>query len=78
MVYRLCHVASSDLTKHSEKFIKQYLADATSSIPKVQDLASTLISCDLIMEIFQKAKQNVLNAFDVALQNLSIEKNSCS
>ena len=78
MVYRLCHVASSDLTKHSEKFIKKYLADATSSIPKVQDLASTLISCDLIMEIFQKAKQNVLNAFDVALQNLSIEKNSCS
>jgi hypothetical protein len=47
-------------------------------VPQITDLANNLISCDLIMEIFQEAKQNVLNLFDVVLQKILIENNSCS
>ena len=77
-VYRLCHVAKEDLTSTTQKYIKKYIKDTKVKIPKIVDLANNLISCDLIMEVFQEAKQNVLNLFDVALQKLSIENNSCS
>ena len=77
-VYRLCHVAKEDLTSTTQKYIKKYIKDTKAKVPKIVDLANNLISCDLIMEVFQEAKQNVLNLFDVALQKLSIENNSCS
>lgn len=77
-VYRLCHVAKEDLTLNTEKYIKKYISETKTKVPTIVDLANNLISCDLIMEIFQEAKQNVLDLFDVALQKLSIENNPCS
>ncbi len=72
---RLCHVAKEDTTKASDTFVKDYLRVEVDEVPKLKDLSENLISCDLIVETFQKAKQKVLNLFDRELQKLSIEAN---
>ena len=74
-VLRLCHVAKEDTTKASDTFVKDYLRVEVDEVPKLKDLSENLISCDLIVETFQKAKQKVLNLFDRELQKLSIEAN---
>ena len=76
-VYRLCHVADSDITTASKNFIRQYLRGVGLKPPKVTNLLEHLVSSDLIIEVYQRAKQKVLKRIENELEKLSIEKNNC-
>lgn len=76
-VYRLCHVTEEDVNPTSKTFIRNYLRRATTKFPRASELMNHLISCDWIMEIYQRAKQKQLARFEKELEKLSIENNPC-
>ena len=76
-VYRLCHVTEEDVNPTSKTFIRNYLRRATTKFPHASELMNHLVSCDWIMEIYQRAKQKQLARFEKELEKLSIENNPC-
>ena len=76
-VYRLCHVADRDVTPSSKKFIKNYIRAVGLQPPKTTGLLEHLISSDMIIAVYQRAKQKALKKMEDELEKLSIEKNNC-
>lgn len=73
-VIHLIHTTTDDRKEETKEIIKRFLNQTLDKIPK---LPNVLESCDLMLSIFQKAKQRVLNYYDNELRKLSIERNEC-
>ena len=74
---RYAGLSSTDV-ENNQKLINEYLKNSREEeiVPKMP--TGLINSCDYMIQIYQKAKQNVLNNWDKILQDLSIEKNNCS
>jgi hypothetical protein len=81
-VFRLCHISKEDRSEDTKQYIKDYMSNLERRLhmgqkifPSVMYLSKNIVSCDLVMETYQQAKQLILDYYDKQLQDLAIENN---